>query len=223
MKLLLIEDDNMIGESLSQALKNSGYAVDWARDGDTGEDSLKSTYYNLVLLDVCLPKRSGLEVLENLRARKDKVPVLILTARDCVADRVEGLDLGADDYLVKPFALEEVEARIRVLLRRSAGQADPHLRADGISLNTLTKELEYRDRRLILTAREYSLMFALLESPGRVLSRHEIEERLYGWNEEVGSNAVEVLIHNMRKKLGPELIRNIRGIGYMVPKYANRP
>ncbi len=219
MKILLIEDDKMIGESLMHALKSSGYAVDWARDGDMGEESLKTTAYNLVLLDIGLPKQTGLEVLTKLRARKDKVPVLILTARDRVADRVAGLDLGADDYLVKPFALEEVEARIRVLLRRgNAGHAESTLRSGAISLNTTTKELEYEGKRLILSAREYALMFALLQSPGKVLSRAELEERLYGWNEEVSSNAVEVQIHNLRKKLGPELIRNIRGIGYMVAK-----
>ncbi len=218
MKILLIEDDKMIGESLIQALKQSGYAVDWARDGDMGEESLKTTAYNLVLLDIGLPKQTGLEVLAKLRARQDKVPVLILTARDRVADRVAGLDLGADDYLVKPFALEEVEARIRVLLRRNAGHAEAILRSSTISLNTTTKELEYEGKRLILSAREYALMFALLQSPGKVLSRAELEERLYGWNEEVSSNAVEVQIHNLRKKLGPELIRNIRGIGYMVAK-----
>lgn len=218
MKILLIEDDKMIAESLLHALRQSGYAVDWARDGEMGEDSLKTATYNLVLLDLGLPKRTGLEVLKNLRARKDKVPVLILTARDRVANRVEGLDLGADDYLVKPFALEEVEARIRVLMRRSAGHAEAVLRSGNANLNTTTKELEYDGKRLILSAREYALMFALMEFPGKVLSRAELEERLYGWNEEVSSNAVEVQIHNLRKKLGPELISNIRGIGYMVAK-----
>jgi len=220
MKLLLIEDDRMIGESLTHALKSSGYAVDWAMDGEMGEESLRNTAYNLVLLDIGLPKQTGLDVLKKLRARKDKVPVLILTARDRVTDRVEGLDSGADDYLVKPFALEEVEARIRVLLRRSAGQAESILCAGNIALNTLTKEIEYQGKRLLLSAREYALMFALMEVPGKVWSRAELEERLYGWNEEVSSNAVEVQIHNLRRKLGPELIRNIRGIGYMVNNQA---
>lgn len=218
MRILLIEDDRMIGESLTHALKNSGYAVDWARDGDTGEISLSTTAYNIVLLDLGLPRRDGLEVLKSLRMRKDKVPVLVLTARDQVADRVAGLDLGADDYLVKPFALEEVEARIRALLRRHAGNADPVLQSGGIALHTATKELSYKSKHLTLSAREYALMFALMESPGKVLSRMELEERLYGWNEEISSNAVEVQIHNLRKKLGADLIRNIRGIGYMVVK-----
>jgi len=218
MRILLIEDDRMIGESLVHALKANGYAVDWARDGNTGQASLSTTAYNLVLLDIGLPKRSGLEVLKSLRGRKDRVPVLILTARDHVTDRVEGLDSGADDYLVKPFALEEVEARIRALLRRHAGNADPILRSGDITLNTLTKELGYQDKNLVLSAREYALMFALMELPGKIMSRPELEERLYGWNEEISSNAVEVQIHNLRKKLGAELIQNIRGMGYMVSK-----
>lgn len=218
MRILLIEDDRMIGEGLVQALRASGYAVDWARDGTTGEVSLSTISYSLVLLDIGLPQRNGLDILKSLRERKDKVPVLILTARDQIADRVEVLDLGADDYLVKPFALEEVEARIRVLLRRSAGNADPVLRFGDIALNTLTKELDYKGKHLVLSAREYALMFALMELPGKVMSRTELEERLYGWNEEVSSNAVEVQIHNLRKKLGTQLIQNIRGIGYMVAK-----
>ena len=218
MKILLIEDDEMIAESLTHALRSSAYAVDWARDGDIGEESLKTTSYNLVLLDIGLPRRTGLDVLKSLRANKNKVPVLILTARDRISDRVEGLDLGADDYLVKPFALEELEARIRVLLRRHTGHAESMLSANDINLNTLTKELEYKGKNLVLSAREYALMFALMEMPGKVFSRAELEERLYGWNEEVSSNAVEVQIHNLRKKLGMDLIRNIRGIGYMVAK-----
>lgn len=218
MRILLIEDDTMVGESLVQALKAGGYAVDWAQDGEIGEESLRSCAYNLVLLDLGLPKRSGLEILKSLRARKDKVPVLIMTARDRVSDRVEGLDLGADDYLIKPFALEEMEARMRALLRRNSGHAGPVLKTAYMTLNTVTKELECQGRREPLSAREYALMFMLMESPGKVLSRLELEEKLYGWNEEVSSNAVEVQIHNLRKKFGAEAIRNIRGIGYLVEK-----
>lgn len=218
MRILLVEDDRMIGESLTQALKANGYVVDWARDGEMGEVSLSTTTYNLVLLDIGLPKLNGLELLKAIRARKDKVPVLILTARDQIEDRVAGLDLGADDYLVKPFALEEMEARIRALLRRNSGNADPLLRSGNITLNTLTKELTYKGAVIVLSAREYALMFALMESPGKVMSRTDLEDRLYGWNEEVSSNAVEVQIHNLRKKLDTDLIRNIRGIGYMVSK-----
>ncbi|MFZ4540806.1 MAG: response regulator [Rickettsiales bacterium] len=218
MRILLVEDDTMIGESLTHALRSSGYSVDWAKDGDAGELSLQSSNYNLVLLDVSLPKRSGLEILASLRQRKETVPVLILTARDSVTDRVQGLDGGADDYLVKPFALEEVEARIRVLLRRHLGQAEPILQSANIILNLLTKEIEVGDKKIILSAREYALMYALMERPGKVLSRAELEEKLYGWNEEVSSNAVEVHIHGLRKKLGNAIIRNIRGMGYMVSK-----
>ena len=218
MKILLIEDDKMIGESLTHALKGSGYAVDWARDGEMGEESLRTCNYSLVLLDLGLPKRTGLEILKELRQRKDKVPVLVLTARDSISDRVQGLDLGADDYLVKPFALEEVEARIRVLLRRNTGHAESVLESSGITLNTLTKELQYEGKSLVLSAREYALMHALMEVPGKIFSRAELEERLYGWNQEVNSNAIEVQIHNLRKKLGSSLIRNVRGLGYIAGK-----
>ena len=218
MKLLLIEDDRMIGESLTHALKTSGYTVDWARDGEVGEESLHTGKYKLVLLDLGLPKRSGMEILQQLRNRKDKVPVLILSARDQIKDRVQALDLGADDYLVKPFALEELEARIRGLLRRTVGNADTVLQAGDAILNTVTREIEYDGKTLLLSAKEYALMHMLMEKPGKVTSRPELEELLYGWNEEVNSNAVEVLIHALRKKLGSTLIQNIRGMGYLVAK-----
>lgn len=218
MKILLVEDDRMIGESLCKMLNTKGYSVDWARDGEMGDESLRTGTYNLLLLDVGLPKASGLEILAKLRARGEKLPVLIMTARDAVSDRVKGLDLGADDYLIKPFAVEELEARMRVLLRRSAGQADPLIKSGGVVLNTTTKELTFEGKCQVLSAREYALMFALMETPGKVLSRSDLEEKLYGWNEEVGSNAVEVLIHSIRKKYDSSLIRNIRGMGYMVAR-----
>lgn len=216
MRLLLVEDDIMIGESLAHALRGGGYAIDWVQDGVTAEESLEVSSYALVLLDLGLPGQSGLDLLRKIRRRRDKTPVLIITARDTVSDRVQGLDGGADDYLVKPFALEEIEARIRALLRRSVGQADPLLRAGDLVLDPVTKELSRNDIRLTLSAREYALMFALMERPGKVLSRAELEERLYGWNEEVSSNTVEVHIHQIRKKLGNSVIRNIRGLGYSV-------
>lgn len=218
MKILLIEDDKMIGESLTYALKKDGYIVDWACDGYMGEDFLNSTTYNVVLLDIGLPKRNGLEVLQLLRSKNNKVPLLIITARDRVEDRVLGLNLGADDYLIKPFALEEVEARIRVLLRRQSGHIESVLRSSAIILNTTTKEMEYQGKSFILSAREYALMFTLVQSAGKIFSRTDLEEQLYGWNEEITSNAVEVQIHNLRKKFGGKLIHNIRGIGYMVIK-----
>ncbi len=182
------------------------------------EESLATHDYHLVLLDLGLPKQSGLELLKKLRHRGKNTPVLILTARDGVSDRVDGLDAGADDYLVKPFALEELEARMRALLRRNSGSATPLIECGETILNPATKEIEFKGKKLLLSAREYALMYALMESPGKVLSRSELEEKLYGWNEEVSSNAVEVHIHALRKKLGNELIRNIRGLGYLVSK-----
>lgn len=218
MRLLLVEDDVMIGESLRHALKGDGYAVDWAQDGETAAESLEVENYDLVLLDLGLPKQSGIEVLQSLRKRKDAVPVLILTARDAVSDRVIGLDAGADDYLVKPFALAEVEARIRALLRRKDGQAETVMRCGDATLNPATKELSYKGKAEVLSAREYALIHCLMEKPGAVLSRAQMEEKIYGWNEEVASNAAEVLIHGLRKKFGADLNRNIRGLGYMMVK-----
>ncbi len=218
MRILLVEDDRMIGESLSHALKEGGYAVDWAKDGEEAEASLALQEYAMVLLDLGLPKRSGLELLHGMRRSRKNTPVLILTAREAIADRVAGLDAGADDYLVKPFALEEVEARMRALLRRKGGKAAPLLETDTIALDPSTKEMRYADRQAVLSAREYALMYALMDCPGRIVSRLELEEKLYGWNEEVSSNAVEVHIHGLRKKFGADLIRNIRGLGYRVAK-----
>ena len=218
MRILLVEDDPMIGDSISHALKGNGYAVDWAKDGATAEESLAAQPYHLLLLDLGLPKQSGLALLKKIRRRGETLPVMILTARDAVADRVEGLDAGADDYLVKPFALEELEARMRAVIRRKGGTATPVMEYGHITLNPATKELAYHGKTLLLSAREYALMHALMESPGKVVSRPELEEKLYGWNEEVSSNAVEVHIHALRKKLGNDLIRNIRGLGYLVTK-----
>lgn len=218
MRVLLVEDDTMIGESLSHGLKGSGYAVDWAKDGQVAEESLATQEYHLMLLDLGLPKQSGLALLQKIRSKGHALPVLILTARDSVADRVGGLDAGADDYLVKPFALEELEARMRALLRRKNGKADLIMECGHTRLNPATKELTHKDRNLLLSAREYALMHALMESPGKVISRHDLEEKMYGWNKEVSSNAVEVHIHALRRKLGADMIRNIRGLGYLVAK-----
>lgn len=206
----------MIGESLQYALKKDGYSVDWTTDGDTATLSLKTQDYDLVLLDLGLPKASGIDVLKKLRGRKDNVPVLILTARDSIDDRVLGLDSGADDYLIKPFALEELEARIRVLLRRKVGRAEAEIVHGVLRINPATHQLNYKNKQFVLSAKEFALLSALLEKPGAVQSRAQLEERLYGWNEEVESNAVEVHIHNLRKKLGNEIIRNIRGVGYVI-------
>lgn len=218
MRLLLVEDDPMIGESVRQGLRQDGFTVDWARDGKDAELALEAEPYALVLLDLGLPGKSGLDLLERLRRRGDGIPVLIMTARDTVADRVRGLDTGADDYLVKPFDLEEMSARIRALLRRRAGRSQPGIAYGALTLDPATHEVTLRGKPLLLSAREFALLRALLEKPGAVLSRARLEEILYGWDEEVESNAVEVHIHNMRKKLGVDAIRNVRGVGYMVAK-----
>ncbi len=215
MRLLVVEDDLMIGESLQHALKAGGYAVDWTQNGDEALLALKDSSYDLVLLDLGLPGKSGIDVLHSLREKKNNVPVLILTARDTVSDRVAGLDGGADDYLAKPFSLEELEARIRAILRRKSGGSGPLILCGALELNPVTKELACGKTAAQLSAREYAIMHALMERPGAILSRAQLEERLYGWNEEVGSNAVEVHIHALRKKFGKDIIRNIRGMGYM--------
>jgi len=218
MRLLLVEDDTMIGDSVRQGLRQDGFAVDWVQDGETAELALRTTAYALILLDLGLPQKSGLEVLRTLRRTGNPIPVLILTARDAVADRVRGLDDGADDYLVKPFALDEPAARIRALLRRHSGRADPLITYGDLILNPAMHQVTWRGQDVALSGREFAVLQALLERPGAVLSRVQLEERLYGWEEEVASNAVEVHIHHLRHKLEPALIRTIRGVGYMVPK-----
>ncbi len=218
MRLLLVEDDTMIGDSVRQGLRQDGFAVDWVQDGEAAELALRTTEYALILLDLGLPHKSGLEVLRTLRRTGNPIPVLILTARDAVADRVRGLDDGADDYLVKPFALDELAARIRALLRRHSGRADPLITYGDLILNPATHQVMWRGQDVALSGREFAVLQALLERPGAVLSRVQLEERLYGWEEEVASNTVEVHIHHLRHKLDPALIRTIRGVGYMVPK-----
>jgi len=214
MRILLVEDDPMIGESVVDGLKAEGYAVDWVRDGQQAESAVSATPYALVLLDLGLPRRDGIDVLRTIRERRLDVPVLVMTARDTVRDRIKGLDTGADDYLVKPFDLDELSARVRALLRRAAGRADPVIERGPLTINPATREVTWQRTPVALSAREYALLAALAERPGLVLSRAQLEERLYGWNEAVGSNAVEVHIHNVRKKLGDGVIRNVRGLGY---------
>ena len=218
MRLLLVEDDPMIGKSIHQALRQDGYSVDWVRDGRSAEAALGQAPYDLVLLDLGLPRKGGLEVLAELRRRRNPVPVLVLTARDAVADRVKGLDTGADDYLVKPFDLDELGARIRALLRRQAGRAEPVVEHGPLTLDPASHEVFLNGAPVSLTAREFALLRALLAQPGAPLSRAQLEERIYGWGEEVESNAVEVHIHALRRKLGADWIRNVRGVGYMVPR-----
>ena len=214
MRVLLVEDDPMIGDSLRQGLRAEGFAVDWVQDGRAAEQALDIHPYALVLLDLGLPKKDGLAVLGDWRRRGITLPVLILTARDAIPDRVRGLDSGADDYLVKPFDFDELLARMRALLRRHAGRAQTVLDYGKLQLDPARHTLTYHGQPVALSAREFSLLQALLEHPGAVLSREQLEDRLYGWGQEVESNAIEVHVHNLRRKLAPGLIRTVRGVGY---------
>jgi two-component system, OmpR family, response regulator len=218
MRLLLVEDDAMIGEAVLDVLRTEHYAVDWVRDGEMADAALRSETYDLVLLDLGLPKRDGLEVLRALRGRRQTMPVLIATARDAVGDRVAGLDAGADDYVVKPFDTDELLARIRALIRRSAGHAEPVFSHKGVTLNPATREATVNGEAVSLSAREWAVLEPMLLRPGTVFSRIQLEEKLYGWKEDISSNAVEVYVHGLRKKLGADLIQTVRGLGYVVPR-----
>ncbi|MDO6386159.1 MULTISPECIES: response regulator [unclassified Uliginosibacterium] len=218
MRLLLVEDDLMIGESVLDLLRDDGYAVDWVRSAGMADSALASGTYDLILLDLGLPDRDGLELLRALRARKERVPVLIVTARDAVPARVLGLDAGADDYIVKPYDLDELLARIRALLRRSAGRAEPVYEYQNVCINPATREVTVDGQPVLLSAREWAVLEPLLARPGMILSRARLEEKLFSWKDDVNSNAVEVYIHGLRKKLGAQLIQNVRGVGYLIPK-----
>ncbi len=218
MRILLVEDDLMVGEAVRKGLRQDGFAVDWVQDGIAAQLALRQEDYALVLLDLGLPQKNGLAVLQEMRASGNKVPVLVATARDAVADRVAGLDAGADDYLIKPYDLEELSARMRALLRRQSGRADSLIEVGDVSLNPATREVLLQGRPVALSAREFALLQAFLDRPGVVLSRAQLEEKLYGWDDSVDSNAVEVHIHALRKKLGSDFIKNVRGIGYLVPR-----
>ena len=220
MRLLLVEDDRMIGDSLRQALRDEGYAVDWVYDARAANATLATERFDLVLLDLGLPNAqhwgSGLDVLRALRERKDATPVIVLTARDALGDRVEGLDAGADDYLVKPFELDELNARMRAVLRRHAGRGEPVFAHGGLRLDPATRQVTLQGEPVALSAREFAVLEALLARPGAILSRAQLEDRLYGWGEEIESNAVSVYIHQLRRKLGADAIRNVRGVGYYI-------
>ena len=208
----------MIGNGIRTGLRQEGYTVDWVRDGAAAELATATTAYDAILLDLGLPGRSGLELLGHWRKQNNPVPVLIVTARDAVADRVRGLDSGADDYLVKPFDLDELAARLRALLRRRSGRATPLIEIGPLTLDPASHEVHLDGAAINLSAREFGILHALLENPGVPLSRSQLEDRLYGWEQEIGSNAVEVHIHALRRKLGSDWIRNVRGVGYMVPR-----
>ncbi|MDI4633212.1 response regulator [Pelomonas sp. V22] len=218
MRILLVEDDSMIGEQLLELLRAEGYAVDWVRDGELADTALQTEPYDLVLLDLGLPKRDGMSVLRALRARKQAMPVLIATARDAVEQRIAGLDAGADDYVLKPFELHELLARIRALLRRAQGRAEPIYSHKNVSINPASREVLLEGKPVTLSSREWAVLEPLLARPGLVLSRQQLEDKLYSWKEEISSNAVEVYIHGIRKKLGAGLIENVRGVGYRVPR-----
>ena len=218
MRLLLVEDDKLLGDGIRAGLKQSGYAVDWVQDGEAADFALRTGEYEIIVLDLGLPKRSGLDVLKQLRAKGSQIPVMILTARDTVDDKVRGLDMGADDYLIKPFDLDELSARLRALTRRQTGRTTPVLRHGNIEVDPVSHTVKQNDVVVDISPREFNLLQTLLESAGRVVSRARLEESLYAWNEEVESNAIEVHIHHLRKKLGNELIRTIRGVGYIVDK-----
>jgi two-component system, OmpR family, response regulator len=218
MRILLVEDDRMIGTAMAQALKDAAYAVDWVSDGESAIEAAQVERYDLALLDLGLPKADGLDVLRWFRNTRPPLPVIIVSARDGVDDRIGGLDLGADDFLVKPFEIRELLARMRAILRRQGSGAPPLLSNGVVVLDPATREATHAGTQCRLTAREFALLQALLIRPGAILSRGDLEQRIYGWNEEVESNAVEFVIHAIRKKIGATAIRNVRGVGWMVDR-----
>jgi len=218
MRVLLVEDDPMIGRAVEAGLHGAGYAVDWVRDGAEAELAVGTGVYDLALLDLGLPRRDGIEILKGVRRSGGKLPILIITARDSVADRISGLDAGADDYLVKPFDLDELLARARAVIRRQRGRSSPETTYGQLSLDPVTRVVMFRGVAVDLSAREFAVLETLMKEPGAVVSREKLEDAVYGWGEEVGSNSIEVHLHHLRRKLSAELIRNVRGVGYRVPK-----
>jgi len=218
MRILLVEDDKLLGDGVQAGLAQSGCSVDWVKDGIAADLALKTGEYAAVVLDLGLPRLTGPELLQRLRATGNKVPVLILTARDTVEDRIKGLDCGADDYLIKPFDLHELAARLRALVRRSRGEPAPLLRVGELELDTVARRASFRGQFVELSVREFALLHELMLEAGRVLSREQLGERLYAWGEEIESNAIEVHVHHLRRKLAPELIRTVRGVGYLMPR-----
>jgi DNA-binding response OmpR family regulator len=216
MRLLLVEDDTMIGRAVRQGLGDAGFVVDWVTDGKAAALALANGVYDLVVLDLGLPGMDGMALLRELRRRGDSVPVLVVTARDAVADRIAGLNEGADDYVLKPFDLDELVARVRAVLRRRSGNASPLLECGSLVVDPVRREAKLDGQPISLSAKEFALLELLMQRPGAVLSREQLEDAMYGWEREVGSNAVEVHLHNLRRKLGADIIRNVRGVGYKV-------
>lgn len=218
MRVLLVEDDTLLGDGIRAGLRQDGYVVDWFTNGEEAEAALAVEAFDLMVLDLGLPGRDGLEVLNRLRRKGSEVPVLILTARDTVADRVKGLDVGGDDYMVKPFDLDELSARARALIRRSKGRASPKLEIGGLMLDPAAHEVRYEGHAIDLSPKEFAVLQTLMENVGKVVSRSRLQDSIYGWEQDVESNTVEVHVHHLRKKLSSKLIRTIRGVGYMVEK-----
>jgi two-component system response regulator QseB len=216
VRVLVVEDDPMIGQAVTTGLKGAGYAVDWARDGREAELAVATGSYDLMLLDLALPRRAGLDILKELRRARNELPVLIITARGSLADRIAGLDSGADDYLVKPFDLDELLARTRAVIRRRAGRGSPEIAYGALVVDPVRREVTLRGEAVQLSAREFSVLEALIQEPGAVVSRAKLEDALYGWGQEIESNSVEVHLHHLRRKLEPGLIRNVRGVGYQI-------
>ncbi len=218
MRILVVEDDALLGDGIQAGLKQQGFGVDWVRDGVAAAHAVECEPYAAVVLDLGLPRRSGLDVLKHLRQANNPLPVLILTARDTVEDRITGLDAGADDYLIKPFDLGELSARLRALIRRASGQAAAVLTVDALSLDPAARTVSYRGEPKILSAREFDLLQVFMANAGRVLSREQLASALYAWGEEIESNAIDVHLHHLRKKLSPDIVQTLRGVGYLMPK-----
>ena len=223
MRILLAEDDAMLGDGLRAGLRQAGFQVDWVRDGSAAERELASGVYAAGVLDLGLPLKDGLDVLKDLRARKVMTPILVLTARDAIPDRVMGLDTGADDYVIKPVDLIELAARLRSLVRRSLGQVQETMRCGDVELDPAARRVQYREEVVALSTREFDLLHALMRNTGRVLSREQLEQQMYSWGHEVESNTIEVHIHHLRRKLGADLIQTVRGVGYMVQRETPQP